>query len=82
MVNFAICRKCQDCQGYEASRTDDKGRVTALPMVHCKRAGPLLGDSEPPENCAYAVEQLVTSEEAWDAHETFVDEMRDAKCGT
>lgn len=78
MVNFGICAKCPQCEETEPSKYDSEGKLIALASVRCKltEGGPLLGDSELPENCPYVVEQMVTEDEASDAFADLEDEIK------
>ena len=68
-ANLSVCAKCPK-GSYEPSETNGHGRVKVRPVVTCDLVGErLVGGSEMPEGGPYALEHVLTMDEAWDQAE-------------
>jgi len=59
VLNFSQCRKCRYGRVHPGKESED-GEWMVRPSVFCRLAGmPMLFDSEPPDDCPYAMEHAM-----------------------
>jgi hypothetical protein len=72
MLHFRLCYKCKQGVIQTAKESED-GELEVRPSVFCKLVGHLLFmKDDPPEECPYAMEHLLVTQ---DADSDFVDWM-------
>ena len=70
MLHFRFCHRCQYGVVQKAKERDD-GSLEVRPSVFCKKIGlGLFMNSEPPEDCPYAMEHAIAMQ---DVEEDFAE---------
>ncbi len=66
MINFKICRKCDHCTYNDPKLDNDTGEIVVAPSIICNFLDfdMLMMNDEPPQNCPYLLDHLMSMEDA------------------
>ena len=77
MIDFGLCRKCEQCGEFDPGQHTESGELGVRPSVKCELNGAvLLMNSDAPKGCPFALEHKLVTQ---DVPQSFANHMSNCR---